>query len=89
MILHVTFTSGANPIVYYGTTERLQKAWMRISKADNTARCDFFKSRENTLHCRAVHGGGYVVGRYFDGAHKSKYYTRLAWALKAVDKGDI
>ena len=86
MILHVTFTDGANPIAYYGTPERLAKVWRSISRKDKTARCLFF-SKPGGLQCRAVSGGGYAVGQYFDGAHRCKEYACLLPALKSVEKG--
>ena len=89
MILHVTFTNGANGLVYYGTTERLAKTWKHVANTDPAARCDFFTSQTNTLHCKAVAGGGYAVGRYFDGAHKNKTYQRLLPALRAVERGHL
>ena len=86
MILHITFTDGANPITYYGTPEQLAKIWCRISRKDNTARCLFF-SKPGGLQCRMISGGGYAVEQYFDGAHSCKEYAYLLPALKSVEKG--
>lgn len=86
MILLVTFTDGANPVAYCGTPEHLTQTWRRISRKDNTARCLFF-SNPGGMQCRAVSGGGYAVGQYFDGAHRCKEYSYLLPALKSVEKG--
>lgn len=86
MILHVTFTDGANPVVYTGTPEELAKRWRKLDRRDKTARCLFF-SKPGGLQCRAVSGGGYAVGQYFDGAHRYKEYSYLLPALKSVEKG--
>lgn len=87
MILHVTFTNGANGLVYYGTADKLATAWRRIEKADPAARCDFFTFHKDSLHCKAVAGGGYAVARYFDGAHKAKTYKKLLPALRYIERG--
>ena len=62
MILHVTFTDGANPVAYTGTPEKLAKFWRKLNRREKTARCLFF-SRPGGLQCRAVSGGGYA-GQY-------------------------
>lgn len=89
MIFHITFTTGANPLVFYGPADRLCKEWKRVKRKDPTARCDFFGLQKRPLHCMMQAGNGYAVGRYFDGAHKTKHYTYLLPALKAVERGHI
>lgn len=86
MILHITFTDGANPWVSYGEPEKLAKIWKKWAKWDKTARCHFF-SKPDGLQCRARAGGGYSVGQYFDGAYCCKDYEYLLPALKCVEKG--
>lgn len=86
MILHVTFTDGANPIAFTGTPKELAKEWKLWEKWVPEARCLFF-SKPGGLQCRAVSGGGYAVGQYFDGAHRCKKYAYLLPALKSVEKG--
>lgn len=86
MILHVTFTDGANPVAYTGTPEELAKIWRKWAEWDKTARCHFF-SKPGGLHCRERTGGGYSVGQYFDGAHHCKDYEYLVPALNCVEKG--
>lgn len=86
MILHITFTDGANPVAYAGTPEELAKRWRKLARLDKTARCHFF-SKSDGLQCDGLYGGGYAVGQYFDGAHRCKYYEYLVPALKCVEKG--
>ena len=85
MILHVTFTDGANPVAYAGTPEELAKRWRKLARREKTARCLFF-SKPGGLQCRAISGGGYAVAPYFDGAHRYKEYAYLLPALKSVER---
>lgn len=86
MILHVTHGPGSNGSAYTGTPEHLATVWRKIVKTDPSARCHFFK-KPGGLQCRAASGGGYCVGLYFDGAHKTRNYEYLLPALKRVEKG--
>lgn len=86
MILHITFADGSNPVVFTGTPEELAREWKRWEKWVPEARCLFF-SKPGGLQCRAVSGGGYAVGQYFDGAHRCKEYAYLFPALKNVERG--
>lgn len=85
MILHVTFSDGSNPWVSLpGDRHTIAKQWRRwVKYHPNTARpcamCNGWK-------CLPVGGGGYAVGRYFDGAHKTYYYDRLGNALAALER---
>lgn len=81
MCLHVTFTDGSNPYIIYGNIETVSKKWAWYKKHVKTARCCFLG---NNLQCMESAGGGYSVARYFDGAHKTKHYTYLKSALKAL-----
>ena len=81
MILHVTFIDGSNPWAFYGPRETLLKQWKRwehIPQARPEFICGDFK-------CLPVAGGGWAVGKYFDGAHTTKYYEYLGNALKALE----
>lgn len=86
MILHIRFVDGSNPWVSFPADPKtLIKAWKRWSK-NPAARPDFMC---NGLHCLPVAGGGWAVGRYFDGAHKTRYFERLGNALRYMERSGV
>lgn len=83
MILHITFTDGSNPWVSLPADRHtLQKRW-REWEGDPAARPCFICG---AYKCLPVAGGGWAVGRYFDGAHTTHHYERLGNALKALER---
>lgn len=86
MILVIDHGPGTNGDAYAGTPEQLAKIWNARKKWDNGAKMRAV-CHSTGLQCMAVHGGGYAVGRYFDGAHRTKFCTYLLSALKWAQKG--
>ena len=85
MILHVTFTDGSNPWVSRPidrhTVAKFWRRWMKYHP--ETARP---MAMAGEWKVKPVSGGGYALGRYFDGAHATRYYERLGNALAALEK---
>ena len=85
MTLHITFVDGANPYIFYGNAKETKKKWLRFENI-STARPLFLCGK---LKCMMVSGGGWAVGRYFDGAHKTIFYKRLGNALNYMENNAI
>lgn len=85
MILHVVFLDGSNPYVSLPTDRRtVAKMWRQWMKnhpdtARPMAMCGSWK-------VLPVGGGGYALGRHFDGAHTTYNYERLGNALAALER---
>ena len=82
MTLHITFIDGSNPYVFYGNAKDIKKKWLEFENV-STARPLFMCGE---LKCMRICGGGWAVGRYFDGAHKTISYERLGNALNYMEK---
>jgi len=82
-MLHIEYVDGSNPYIMYGNKKTVMKEWAWHEKRYPLARCLFVC---NGLLCRRVAGGGYAVAKYFDGAHKSRFYEKLGNALNYMEK---
>ncbi len=84
MWLHIEFKDASNPYIMYGTkTDILREYKWHKCKYGDSILPEF---GANGLLCRACSGGGFAVGKYFDGAHHTKYYQRIGDALNFLDK---
>lgn len=85
MILHISFSDGANPWVSMNQDRHtIAKKWRRWLKNHPTTAKP--SAIYNGWKCYPIGGGGYAVGRYFDGAHKTYHYMRLGNALAALER---
>ena len=82
MTLHITFVDGSNPYVSYGNAKEVKKKWLEFANI-STARPLFLCGE---LKCMMVGGGGWAVGKYFDGAYRTLFYERLGNALNYMEK---
>jgi hypothetical protein len=83
MMLHITYIDGSNPYLMYASKKDCKREWNWQAARNKHARPLFMAGG---LQCRRVAGGGWAVARYFDGAHKTKHYTRLGDALNALER---
>lgn len=82
MILHINFIDGSNPYVFYGNAKEVKKKWLEFENI-STARPLFMCGE---LKCMRICGGGWAVGRHFDGAHRTLSYERIGNALNYMEK---
>lgn len=63
--------------------EACRREWEWYQATMKDARCVF---EVNGLRCMMCGGGGYAVGKYFDGAHKTHFFERLGNALNFMER---
>lgn len=66
-----------------GSKEACRREWEWYQATVKDARCVF---EVNGLRCMMCGGGGYAVGKYFDGAHKTHFFERLGNALNFMER---
>ena len=87
MYLHVEWKDGSNPYIVYGSKDVVMKAYRWFNKQYGKEISVLFGG--NGLQCRKDCVGNWCVSKWFDGAHTTKQYSRLGYALNRLKDNTI
>lgn len=84
MIMHIEFEDGSNPYIFRGDAKECTKKYRDFAMYNGANMIPLFINMDG-VQCRKDCAGYWYVGRYFDGAHKTKQYSKLCYALKCLE----